>query len=192
MRSLHSSLMFVLNVPRYFVFSSQCLAPWGIKACNFTNELELNFVCSLQIHFVLRDFAVLVNNVLWTCKIALTSLLLLQEIVGALVTHIGSGYQAEADSSLDVLCDLATSHTDIVAPFAVFIKGILDYLDNLKIRQIRKLFSILSILAFQNPQEVGLIQVHKMVLLLPNCPKMLFYLSLSDKILELTFHPHPH
>lgn len=38
------------------------------------------------------------------------------------MTHIGSGYAAEADASLDVLSDLVESHPDIMAPFAIFIK----------------------------------------------------------------------
>ncbi|KAJ8301396.1 hypothetical protein KUTeg_020383 [Tegillarca granosa] len=65
-----------------------------------------------------------------------------QEIVGTLVTHIGSGFESEIDSSLDILVEL----------------GVLDYLDNLSVTQIRKLYSILSVLAFRNPQDGGLIQ----------------------------------
>ena len=42
--------------------------------------------------------------------------------MGTLVTHIGSGYAAEADASLDVLSDLVESHPDVMAPFAIFIK----------------------------------------------------------------------
>lgn len=38
------------------------------------------------------------------------------------MTHIGSGYAAEADASLDVLSDLVESHPDVMAPFAIFIK----------------------------------------------------------------------
>ena len=38
------------------------------------------------------------------------------------MTHIGSGYAAEADASLDVLSDLVDSHPDVMAPFAIFIK----------------------------------------------------------------------
>ena len=48
----------------------------------------------------------------------------LQEIVGTLVTHIGSGFASEADASLDVLSDLVESHPDVMAPFAIFIKVI--------------------------------------------------------------------
>ncbi|XP_015761600.1 PREDICTED: Fanconi anemia group D2 protein homolog, partial [Acropora digitifera] len=81
-----------------------------------------------------------------------------QEIVGTLVTHIGSGFASEADASLDVLSDLVESHPDVMAPFAIFIKGILDYLDNLTVTQIRKLFDMLSTLAFASRQDGGLIQ----------------------------------
>lgn len=38
------------------------------------------------------------------------------------MTHIGSGFAAEADASLDVLSDLVESHADIMAPFAIIIK----------------------------------------------------------------------
>ncbi|XP_077863629.1 Fanconi anemia group D2 protein-like, partial [Saccoglossus kowalevskii] len=81
-----------------------------------------------------------------------------QEIVGALVTHIGSGYAGEVDSSLDILSDLVDIAPAAMAPFAVFIKSVLDYLDNLSISQIRKLFSILSNLAFRNNQDTSHIQ----------------------------------
>jgi len=39
------------------------------------------------------------------------------------------------------------------------LQGILDYLDNLSVIQIRKLFGMLSTLAFTNQQDGGLIQV---------------------------------
>ncbi|XP_077977229.1 Fanconi anemia group D2 protein-like [Glandiceps talaboti] len=81
-----------------------------------------------------------------------------QEIVGSLVTHIGSGYAGEVDSSLDILSDLVESKPAAMAPFAIFIKGVLDYLDNLSIPQIRKLFSMLSNLAFRNNHDGSLIQ----------------------------------
>ena len=40
----------------------------------------------------------------------------------------------------------------------VFSQGVLDYLDNLSVPQIRKLYSMLSILAFRNPRSETLIQ----------------------------------
>lgn len=49
-------------------------------------------------------------------------LLKFQEIVGNLVTHIGSGYPSEIESSLDILTELITEQKKLMAPFAVFIK----------------------------------------------------------------------
>ncbi|XP_054834119.1 Fanconi anemia group D2 protein [Eublepharis macularius] len=71
-----------------------------------------------------------------------------QEIVGALVTHACGGNDVEVDVSLDVLIDLVSVHTSSVVPYAVFLKSILDYMDNLSLQQIRKLFHILCMLAF--------------------------------------------
>ena len=52
-----------------------------------------------------------------------------------------------------------------------FSQGILDYLDNLTVTQIRKLFSMLSTLAFANQQDGGLIQV----ICNKNCARALMY-----------------
>ncbi|KAL8181380.1 UNVERIFIED_CONTAM: hypothetical protein K2H54_000016 [Gekko kuhli] len=77
-----------------------------------------------------------------------------QEIIGALVTHACGGNDVEVDVSLDVLVDLVSEHTSSVIPYAVFLKSILDYVDNLSPKQIRKLFHILSSLAFsQEPRS---------------------------------------
>ncbi|KAL4226050.1 Fanconi anemia group D2 protein [Mactra antiquata] len=81
-----------------------------------------------------------------------------QEIVGNLVAHIGSGIEGEIDASLDILAYLVNNHLRKMAPFAIIVKSVLDYLDNLSVCQIRKLYFMLSALAFKNPQEGGLIQ----------------------------------
>ncbi|XP_068108990.1 Fanconi anemia group D2 protein isoform X2 [Hyperolius riggenbachi] len=73
-----------------------------------------------------------------------------QEIIAALVTHVCSGYADEVDTALDVITDLVSDNSAMVALYAVFIKGILDYLDNLNVQQMRKLFQILCMLAFIN------------------------------------------
>ncbi|XP_077133387.1 Fanconi anemia group D2 protein isoform X2 [Ranitomeya variabilis] len=69
-----------------------------------------------------------------------------QELMAALVAHVCSGYADEVDTALDVMSDLVSSHTSTVALYAVFIKGILDHLDNLSSHQTRKLFQILCVL----------------------------------------------
>ncbi|XP_077182179.1 Fanconi anemia group D2 protein isoform X4 [Paroedura picta] len=78
----------------------------------------------------------------------------IKEIVGALVTHACGGNDMEVDVSLDVLVDLVSEQTSSIVPYAVFLKSILDYVDNLSPQQIRKLFYILSTLAFsQEPRS---------------------------------------
>ncbi|XP_054585500.1 Fanconi anemia group D2 protein [Eptesicus fuscus] len=76
-----------------------------------------------------------------------------QEVIGALVTHICSGNEAEVDIALDVLLELVVVNLSAMRLNAVFVKGILDYLDKMSPRQIRKLFYILSTLAFSKQHE---------------------------------------
>ncbi|KYO27801.1 Fanconi anemia group D2 protein [Alligator mississippiensis] len=76
-----------------------------------------------------------------------------QEIVSALVTHVCSGTDAEVDISLDVLTDLVTQHTSVLMCYAAFVKNVLDYTEKLNPQQIRKLFYILGVLAFNQRQE---------------------------------------
>ncbi|CAD7684900.1 unnamed protein product [Nyctereutes procyonoides] len=78
-----------------------------------------------------------------------------QEVVGALVTHICSGNEAEVDTALDALLELVVLNPSAMRLNAVFVKGILDYLDNMSPQQIRKLFYILSSLAFSKQHEAS-------------------------------------
>ncbi|NXP23014.1 FACD2 protein, partial [Scytalopus superciliaris] len=81
-----------------------------------------------------------------------------QEVVTALVTHVCSGSEAELDISLDVLTDLVVLHTSLLLRYATFVKTILDSTQKLNPCQIRKLFYILSTLAFSQRQEGSYIQ----------------------------------
>ncbi|NWY62883.1 FACD2 protein, partial [Chionis minor] len=81
-----------------------------------------------------------------------------QEVVTALVTHVCSGSETELDISLDVLTDLVMLHTSLLMRYATFVKTILDSTQKLNPCQIRKLFYILSTLAFSQRQEGGYIQ----------------------------------
>ncbi|XP_074054696.1 Fanconi anemia group D2 protein isoform X1 [Macrotis lagotis] len=76
-----------------------------------------------------------------------------QEIISALVTHVCSGNDSEVTTALEVLSELVVLNLSAVRLYAVFVKGILDYLDNLTPSQIRKLFYILSVLAFNKGHE---------------------------------------
>ncbi|NXI95084.1 FACD2 protein, partial [Psophia crepitans] len=81
-----------------------------------------------------------------------------QEVVTALVTHVCSGNETELDISLDVLTDLVKLHTSLLMRYATFVKTILDSTQKLNPCQIRKLFYILSTLAFSQRQEGSYIQ----------------------------------
>ncbi|XP_078066044.1 Fanconi anemia group D2 protein [Mustelus asterias] len=81
-----------------------------------------------------------------------------QEVVGALVTHVCSGFTTEVDTSLDVIIDLVSQSLSAMAIYAIFVKGILDYMDNLSPQQIRKLFFVLGTLAFSRGQDGSHIQ----------------------------------
>uniref|UniRef100_A0A7N8WSY3 FA complementation group D2 n=1 Tax=Mastacembelus armatus TaxID=205130 RepID=A0A7N8WSY3_9TELE len=82
-----------------------------------------------------------------------------QEVVGSLVTHVCSGVGGEVDMALELLCGLVTEKPSEMAVYAVFVKGILDYMDNLTPQQIRRLFHLLSRLAFGRQQQGSHIQV---------------------------------
>ena len=49
--------------------------------------------------------------------------LTLQEVVGAVVTHVGSGFPSEVDAAFDVLLSLVKADVDGMRRFDVFIKA---------------------------------------------------------------------
>ncbi|KAM7006851.1 Fanconi anemia group D2 protein [Tautogolabrus adspersus] len=81
-----------------------------------------------------------------------------QEVVGSLVTHVCSGVGGEVDMALELLSVLVTEKPSEMALYAVFVKGILDYMDNFTPQQIRRLFHLLSRLAFGQQQQGSHIQ----------------------------------
>ncbi|KAJ2719745.1 hypothetical protein GGI07_005022 [Coemansia sp. Benny D115] len=70
-----------------------------------------------------------------------------QEISGELAVHIGSGNQNEIDTATRVVLTLAQKYPWELRPFAIFIKGLLDYVDNLSIEHTRVIFDTLGILS---------------------------------------------
>ncbi|CAM1326362.1 FANCD2 (predicted) [Pycnogonum litorale] len=81
-----------------------------------------------------------------------------QEIIAKLVSHVGSGAAAEVDQALDVLCDLSTRYSGKMSSFSIFIKGILDYVDNLSLSQIRQVYHVLCTLAFSESDNENTMQ----------------------------------
>ncbi|KAJ2739122.1 hypothetical protein GGI20_006162, partial [Coemansia sp. BCRC 34301] len=70
-----------------------------------------------------------------------------QEITGELAIHIGSGNANEVDTAARTCLHLAQRYPFELRPFAVFIKGLLDYVDNLSIEHMRVIFDVLGILS---------------------------------------------
>ena len=56
------------------------------------------------------------------CRCRYIGSLAFQEVVGNLVTHIGSGSPGEVEGSLDILARLIETDVQKMAPFAVFVK----------------------------------------------------------------------
>ncbi|KAJ2462901.1 Fanconi anemia group D2 protein, partial [Coemansia sp. RSA 2320] len=73
-----------------------------------------------------------------------------QEISGELAVHIGSGNANEVDTAARTCLQLAQRFPYELRPFAVFIKGLLDYVDNLSIEHMRVIFDTLGILSTLN------------------------------------------
>ena len=71
------------------------------------------------------------------------------------MTHIGSGMPTEVDHALDILATLVETRRSEMDRFAVLIKGVLDYLEHLSVGQIRRLYSVLSVLAFHDVETRG-------------------------------------
>ncbi|KAJ3028149.1 UNVERIFIED_CONTAM: Fanconi anemia group D2 protein, partial [Siphonaria sp. JEL0065] len=76
-----------------------------------------------------------------------------QQLIGCLIAHIGSGIQHEVDCALNILLELTVLKPEGVLKFSIFIKGLLDYLDQLTITQIRVLYEIFASLALNKPIE---------------------------------------
>ncbi|KAJ1902082.1 Fanconi anemia group D2 protein, partial [Coemansia sp. IMI 209127] len=70
-----------------------------------------------------------------------------QEISGEVAVHIGSGNINEMDTAARTCLQLAHSYPHELRPFAIFIKGLLDYVDNLPIEHVRIIFDVLGIVS---------------------------------------------
>ncbi|EDV26134.1 uncharacterized protein TRIADDRAFT_55926 [Trichoplax adhaerens] len=71
-----------------------------------------------------------------------------QEVIGCLLTHIGSGIEYEADSALNVLRQLAVENLQSLKAFSVLILGVMEFIHLLTDSQIRALYFVLCRIAF--------------------------------------------
>ncbi|TYI20143.1 hypothetical protein ES332_A07G215700v1 [Gossypium tomentosum] len=61
-----------------------------------------------------------------------------QEVLGALVTHVGSAVSFEVTSALQIMASLASKHARELIPLSYHINGILDYLEGLTVENLYK------------------------------------------------------
>ena len=74
-----------------------------------------------------------------------------QELIGCLLTHVGSGNESEVDAALQTLVQLASEHTAALSKFSAFLTGILDFLDSLTVTQARLVYELFARLACDAP-----------------------------------------
>ncbi|KAL0716629.1 hypothetical protein Bca4012_065951 [Brassica carinata] len=70
-----------------------------------------------------------------------------QEILGALVTHVGSDNEFEVSSVLEMMTVLAKKYAQQLLPFSSHINGILDYLEGFTVENLHKVYEVFSLLA---------------------------------------------
>ncbi|CAK6435551.1 unnamed protein product [Pipistrellus nathusii] len=138
---------------------SDCFDKDLLQSTFFVHHLVLKDVCpsilSLAQNLLhsLDQSIILFGSLLYKYAFKFFDTYCQQEVIDALVTHICSGNEAEVDIALDVLLELAVINLSVMRLNAVFVKGILEYLDKMSPRQIRKLFKMLSTLAFGRQHE---------------------------------------
>lgn len=102
--------------------------------------------------------------------------LLLHQVIGALIAHIGTGASVEVDTAMTVLLTLASEHAPLLQPFSVMLTGILDYIGNLHFTHIRQLFRTTTMLNVRQEQHNSIfvvdddthILIRKMVCCMPS------------------------
>ncbi|KAK9285230.1 hypothetical protein L1049_024418 [Liquidambar formosana] len=70
-----------------------------------------------------------------------------QEVLGALVAHVGSGINFEVNSALDTMILLASKYSEKLIPLSSHINGILDYLEVFSVENLHKVYEVFSHLA---------------------------------------------
>ncbi|KAH0721778.1 hypothetical protein KY290_006776 [Solanum tuberosum] len=78
-----------------------------------------------------------------------------QEVLGALITHVGSGISHEVSSAMDVMVLLASKYSQELITLSSHITGILDYLETFSIENLHKVYEVFSLLAFSAEVSTG-------------------------------------
>ncbi|GMI98522.1 Fanconi Anemia D2 [Hibiscus trionum] len=91
-----------------------------------------------------RDFGIYMYTLLFE---AFADTYSRQEVLGALVTHVGSAVSFEVSSALQIMTSLATKHARELIPLSSHINGILDYLEGLTVDNLYKVYEVFSRMA---------------------------------------------
>ncbi|KAJ9541107.1 hypothetical protein OSB04_027613 [Centaurea solstitialis] len=81
-----------------------------------------------------------------------------QEVLGALVTHVGSGISFEISSALEAMVLLASRYSQELIPICSYITGILDYMEGFSTENLHKVYDVfcyLSRSAWSNTESFG-------------------------------------
>ncbi|KAI3747499.1 hypothetical protein L6452_09958 [Arctium lappa] len=81
-----------------------------------------------------------------------------QEVLGALVTHVGSGITFEISSALEAMVLLASRYSQELNPICSYITGILDYMEGFSTENLHKVYDVfcyLSRSAWSNTESFG-------------------------------------
>eukprot|EP01094_Clydonella_sp_ATCC50884_P007012 TRINITY_DN161_c2_g2_i1.p2 TRINITY_DN161_c2_g2~~TRINITY_DN161_c2_g2_i1.p2 ORF type:complete len:667 (+),score=142.56 TRINITY_DN161_c2_g2_i1:64-2001(+) len=76
-----------------------------------------------------------------------------QELLGAIMAHVGSGSPGEVDTALGQLLRLSTNHHAVMVKYVSFINCMLDYLVRYSTEQARLAYEIFSLLCFNEEGE---------------------------------------
>ncbi|CAH9068122.1 unnamed protein product [Cuscuta europaea] len=78
-----------------------------------------------------------------------------QELLGALVTHVGSGISHEVTSGLQAMALLASKYSYELIPLSSYIMGILDYTEGFSLENLHKVYEAFSHLALSARSNTG-------------------------------------
>ncbi|KAF5798258.1 putative fanconi anaemia protein FANCD2 [Helianthus annuus] len=70
-----------------------------------------------------------------------------QEVLGSLVTHVGSGITYEVSSALDAMVMLASKYSQELIPICSYITGILDYMEGFSTENLHKVYDVFCLLS---------------------------------------------
>lgn len=88
---------------------------------------------------------------LYECLFIRADLFERQELIGSLITCIGSRQAGQVDAGLLALLNITENDPKGVGSFAIFIKSVVDFVDLLTMTQVKMIYRVMCILAVNKP-----------------------------------------